>query len=84
MQACFPARHARERKGVQKREVIEEIKADSREGKWRFPRHPGASRLQPFWLLLVAGGSCVPGLKSIWRGEGTGFSINWRTASKIS
>ena len=34
--------------------------------------------------VVSVGGSWVPGLKSIWRREGTGFSINWRTASKIS
>ena len=32
-----PACRAREKKGRQKREVIEEIKPDSREGKRRFP-----------------------------------------------
>ena len=40
-----PACRAREKKGRQKREVIEEIKLDSRERKSRFPRDPGANRL---------------------------------------
>jgi len=36
-----PACRAREKKVRQKREVIEEIKPDSREGKWRFPETQG-------------------------------------------
>ena len=39
-QACFPARHAREKRR-QKREVIEEIKSDSREGKMRLLKTEG-------------------------------------------
>ncbi len=40
-----PACRAREKKGRQKREGIEEIKLDSGEGKSRFLRDPGANGL---------------------------------------
>ena len=43
-----PACRAREKKGRQKREVIEEIKLDSRERKSRFPDTQGLTELTVF------------------------------------
>ena len=48
-----PACRAREKKGRQKRAVIEEIKLDSRERKSLFPRDPGANRLQCLGLSFA-------------------------------
>ena len=48
-----PACRAREKKGRQKREVIEGIKPDSREGKRRFPETQGLTDFSVFGALLA-------------------------------